>query len=190
MQYRTSVALLCSAALLSAPIYAQQAADQPQQYQLYVVRGENAQNNIKKGRATKAVVEVRDRNNKPVAGAAVLFLLPDSGPGGSFVGGAQSATVSTDSAGQAAITYQPNSVPGNFDIKVSVKDSNSTTKISQTNLAAVGAGLSTAALVWMIVGAGAGIGLGVGLATSGGGGSSSTNPVTLTPGGPVITPPK
>ena len=189
MNIRSSLALLCSVALLCAPSYAQQAGDQPEQYQLFVLRGESAQNNIKKGRATKAVVEVRDRNNKPVAGAAVLFLLPDSGPGGAFVGGAQSATVTTDSAGQAAVTYQPNSVSGNFNMKVSVKGTNTSTTISQTNLAAVATGLSTTAIVLIVVGAGAGIGLGVGLANSGGN-TPRASPVTLTPGGSTITPPK
>ncbi|MCZ0212083.1 hypothetical protein OZK63_42740, partial [Streptomyces sp. UMAF16] len=56
--------------LLAAP---QQQADATPQYKLVIVRGDNAQNNIKKGRATRPVVEVRDRNNNPVAGVAVTF---------------------------------------------------------------------------------------------------------------------
>lgn len=186
MRLKSVLVVVCSASLFSNSVIAQ---DQPQ-LQLYVIRGENAQNNVKKGRATKAVVEVRDRNNKPVAGAAVLFLLPDSGPGGSFVGGAQSATVTTDSAGQASVTYTPNHVNGDFNIKVSVKESNANASIHQKNDSASSAGLSTPALIWLAVGAGAAIGVGVGLANSGGGGSTRATTVVLTPGGVSITPPK
>src|SRR4051794_25656519 len=106
---RKAMAWLCSALVVCSPVWAQAEGEQPR-FQLVVVRGEDAQNNIKKGRATKAVVEVRDRNNKPVAGIAVLFLLPDSGPSGAFVTGSQTASVTTDSLGQAAITYKPNNV--------------------------------------------------------------------------------
>src|SRR5579862_3648285 len=124
---RTAMAWFCCALVLCAPTWAQeppQSTDEQPKFQLVVLRGEDAQNNIKKGRATKAVVEVRDRNNKPVAGVAVLFLIPNSGPGGSFVGGTQTASVSTNSLGQAAVTYKPNAVTGNFNIKASVKSGN------------------------------------------------------------------
>jgi Bacterial Ig-like domain (group 1) len=155
LRLKSALAVLCSTSLLCTSVLAQQAqADSNNQsLQLFVLRGENAQNNIKKGRATKAVVEVRDRNNKPVAGAAVLFLLPDSGPGGSFVGGAQSATVTTDSAGQASVTYTPNHVAGDFNVRVTVKDSNVSASIHQRNEAAASAGLSTTAIVLLTVAA-------------------------------------
>ena len=134
---------LCCVIVFCAPVWPQSPPAQPEgeppRFQLVVVRGDDAQNNLKKGRATKAVVEVRDRNNKPVAGIAVLFLLPDSGAGGSFVGGAQTASVTTDSLGQAAITYKPNNVAGKFNLKVSVRSGNSesSVNISQVNIAAV-----------------------------------------------------
>jgi len=193
---RTALAWFSSALVLCGPIWSQEpqtTEDQPR-FQLVVLRGEDAQNNIKKGRATKAVVEVRDRNNKPVAGVAVLFLLPDSGPGGTFVGGAQTATVTTDNVGQAAITYKPNSVSGKFNIKATVKNGKTETSvaIAQTNIAVGAAALSTTAIVLIAVAtAGVGIGLGVGL-TRGGGSSSSPNPtsVTLTAGSPSAGPPK
>lgn len=169
-----------------------QTAEEPPRFQLVVLRGDDAQNNVKKGRATKAVVEVRDRNNKPVAGIAVLFLLPDSGAGGSFVAGTQTASVTTDSLGQAAVTYKPNNVAGKFNLKASVRTGNteSSVNIPQSNLAAAAAGgLSTTMIVLLAVaGAGAGIGLGVGLTQ--GGGTTRTIPVTLTPGGAVVGPPR
>ena len=188
---RSALVRLCCAMLACSPGWAQTPEEQPR-YQLVVIRGEDAQNNIKKGRATKAVVEVRDRNNNPVAGVAVLFLLPDSGAGGSFVGGTQTASVSTNSIGQASVTYTPNNVTGDFNLKASVKNGTNETNISirQRNTAtAVAAGLSTTAIVLLaLAGAGLGVGLGVGL--NQGGGSTRANTVTLTPGSPSVGPPK
>jgi hypothetical protein len=189
---RSALAWLCCALVFCAPISAQPTDEAPR-FQLVVIRGDDAQNNIKKGRATKAVVEVRDRNNKPVAGIAVLFLLPDSGgAGGSFVGGTQTASVSTNSLGQATVTFKPNGVSGKFNLKASVKSGNSesSVNISQTNVAGAAGGLSTTTIVLLAVAAaGIGIGLGVGL-SQGGGSSTGTNTVTLTPGGAVVGPPK
>jgi hypothetical protein len=183
---------LCCALLVSTTAGAQAPEEQPR-FQLVVVRGDDAQNNIKKGRATKAVVEVRDRNNKPVAGVAVLFLLPDSGPGGSFVGGAQTASVTTNSAGQASVTYQPNNVAGKFNMKASVRQGGQevSVTIAQTNIAVAAAALSTTAIVLLAVaGAGLGIGLGVGLTRGGGSSTAAPNPISLTPGGATVGPPK
>ena len=43
------------------------------------------------------MVQVTDENRKPVAGAAVVFLLPNQGAGGTFANGARSLTTLTDS---------------------------------------------------------------------------------------------
>ena len=188
---RNAMTWFCCALAVCSPGWAQTGGEAD--YQLVVIRGEDAQNNIKKGRATKAVVEVRDRNRKPVAGVLVVFALPDSGPGGAFVSGSQTASVTTDSLGQAAVTYKPNNVPGQFNLKASLKTGNTDTSVSikQSNLPGNNsqAHLSTTAIVLLAVAGAAGVGLGVGL-TRGGGGSSTTNTVTLTPGGAVVGPPK
>ena len=187
---RNAMAWFCSALVVCSPVWAQQSEQGP--FKLVVVRGDDAQNNIKKGRATKAVVEVRDRNDKPVAGVAVLFLLPDSGAGGSFVTGSQTASVTTDNLGQAAVTYKPNNVPGQFNLKASLKtgSNDSSVNIKQSNLSAQARGgpSNTALVVIAVAAAGIGIGLGVGL--NQGGGSTRANSVTLTPGGPSVGPPK
>src|SRR5439155_20668973 len=52
-----------------------------------VLEGEDGVNIIQKNTAVKPVVEVRDRNNLPVAGATVVFILPDSGPSATFARG-------------------------------------------------------------------------------------------------------
>jgi hypothetical protein len=167
---RSVIAALCSIAVL--------AAQQPEPpYQLIVLRGENAQNNVKKGRATKQVVEVRDRNNKPVAGVLLTFSLPKSGASGVFVDGSQVTTVTTGPTGQAAVTMQPNSVAGSFNIEVSgnVGGQPVNGQIAQTNAAAA-AGMSGATIgILAAVAAGAAVGLAVGLSSSG---SSSSTPAT------------
>ncbi len=54
-------------------------------------------------------MQVEDENHKPVAGAAVVFFLPSSGPGGTFANGSQTLTVTTDSTDHAAATgIKPN----------------------------------------------------------------------------------
>jgi hypothetical protein len=145
-----------------------------------------AQNNLRKGRATKAVVEVRDRNNKPVAGALVLLLLPNSGPSGTFVGGGQSVTVTTNAAGQAVVSYTPNQVAGSFQLTASAQVNGvtvATGSLAQANLAAaaVAGGLSGTAIA-VIVGVAAAAAVGIGLGMSGGGSSTPATP-------PVVTPP-
>lgn len=199
-------AFLAEGARIDAALAAQSASGQAQPaatgFRINVVKSE-PQNNLRKGRATKAVVEVRDRNNKPVAGALVLFALPGNGPSGSFVGGARTLTVTTNSAGQATATYTPNQVAGMFSMEASAQVNGATvasTSISQANIAAAAAaagGLSGGA-IGAIVGVAAAAAVGVGLGLAGGGSSPATpvtpvTPVTPTvgirPGGnPVITP--
>jgi len=122
---------------------AQEAAPQePPKFTINIVRGKDAQNNLKKGRATsEVVVEVRDRNDKPVGGAIVTFALP-KGTGGVFANGAQTATVNTASNGQAVASYTARG-KGTFHMNVSVNHQGQTltTTVTQTNLAAVGAGI-------------------------------------------------
>ncbi len=166
-------------------------APPPEGYKINILKSE-PQNNLKKGRATKAVVEVRDRNNKPVAGVALLFLLPNSGPSGAFAGGAQSLTVTSNAAGQAVATYTPNQVAGMFNVTVNAQVNGvpvATTTISQANLsvaAGAAAGMS-GATIGIIAGvvAAAAVGIGVGL---GGGGNAAapSSPGIVTPPPPSI----
>ena len=55
------------------------APQEPPKFTINIVRGKDAQNNLKKGRATtEVVIEVRDRNDKPIGGAIVTFTLPQA----------------------------------------------------------------------------------------------------------------
>ncbi len=164
-----------------------------------ILEGEGAINNVRQRTAREPIVRVVDRNNRPVAGAAVLFLLPQSGAGGSFSGGAKVLNVITNQQGVAAARgLQLNTVVGEFQIRVtaSYQGQTATAAIAQTNSAAAagaagaggaaagaGGGLSTGAVVG-IVAAVAGAAIGVALGVGGGGGGPA--PVTGPPPTPTI----
>ena len=174
--------------LLAAVVLAQQPQNPaaPQRLNLVVIEGDGAINNIKLRTSRETIVQVEDENHKPVAGAVVAFLLPDSGPGGTFVNAAKSATVVTDSSGRAVMPRMVlNSNPGKFEIRVhaSHEGLEASVVIAQTTVA-VAAGLSTGVIVAIIVGVAAAGAAGAVLATRGG--SSSQGPSTI-PGG-VTTP--
>src|SRR5580704_13463636 len=68
-------------------------AQSSDELKIIIIDGEDAVNIVKKKTAVQPVVEVRDRNNLPVAGAVVIFALPSSGPGGTFLNGSKSLNV-------------------------------------------------------------------------------------------------
>lgn len=88
----TSIAIIV-ALLAQAPV-AQTAA-----LSIVVIEGEDAVNIIQQKTAVAPIIEVRDRNNIPVAGATVVFTV--GGNAGTFAGGLQTLTVVTNSAGRA-----------------------------------------------------------------------------------------
>lgn len=161
------------------------------QLNLVIVEGEGAINNIRQRTAREPIVQVEDENHKPIAGAAVVFLLPDQGASGVFANGAHTLTVTTDAQGRAiAHGFHPNSVSGKLQMRVTAsyqgKTANAT--ISQTNVVgaaaagAAGAGIS-AKLIAIIAIAGAAAAGGAIAATRGGGHSTAApQTTTITPG--------
>jgi hypothetical protein len=161
-----------------------------------ILSGDRGINIIKKKTAVKPVVEVRDRNNLPVAGAAVIFSSPSDGPSVVFLNGSRSITVITDSVGRATTTGLKPLNPGNFQIDVSASfhSQSAKTSIAMTNAltataaaataagvggtVATGAGaggLSTGVIVALVaVAAGAAVGIGVGLGHHGSTATTST----------------
>lgn len=110
---------------------------------LVIVEGEGAINNVRQRTAREPIVQVEDENRKPIAGATVLFILPDSGPGGTFANGSRTLQVLTNSKGQAvAKGLKLNNLSGKFQIQVeaSYKGMSANAAINQAN-----AVLSTAA---------------------------------------------
>lgn len=115
------------------------------------------------------VVEVRDRNNLPVAGATVTFTI--GGNSASFAGGVQTLTVATNAAGQAAAAGVSPLASGAVQIQVTAAFQGQTAvaTIAQTNVLTAGATGSTGAS-----GASGGSGAsGAGGAAAGGGGGIS-----------------
>lgn len=103
---------------------------------IYVLQGDNVTNNTATRLATAPVVEVRDANDFPVAGATVTFELPSSGPGASFEGGRLQYSSVTGSRGQAtAAAMTPNDIEGLFSIKVTARldEQTGVAVIRQTN---------------------------------------------------------
>src|SRR3984885_12163944 len=76
-------------------------AQNPASLQIIIVEGEGAINNVKQRVNREPIVQVEDENHKPVAGAAIIFFLPTSGPSGTFANGSQTLTVTTDATGRA-----------------------------------------------------------------------------------------
>src|SRR6266704_4620933 len=86
---------------------------------IVIVEGEGAINNIRQRTAREPIVQVEDENHKPVAGAAVVFLLPDHGASGVFANGSRTLTVISDAQGRAvAHGFRPNNVNGNLQMRV------------------------------------------------------------------------
>lgn len=172
--------------------YGQDAAP-PKSLQIVILDGEGALNNIKLRTAHEPIVQVQDENHKPVAGALVLFLLPDSGPGGSFLNGAKTLQVTTDAEGKAvAHGFVTNHATGQFQIQVRAQYNglNAQTSITQQNTQERSAHNASQTghpiLKWVLIGsavAGAGIAIGI-VATQGG---QST---TITAGNPTVGPPQ
>jgi hypothetical protein len=136
-----------------------QAAQAPpaEDLKIVIIEGEGFTNNLKKRIAREPIVEVRDRNDKPVAGAAVTFTLPSGGPGGTFANGGRVLNVVTGPDGRATSSaFRANSVPGQFNINVTASYQGQIGKavIAQSNVAAVGGGIGLGATL-AIVGAAA-----------------------------------
>src|SRR5688572_25383858 len=86
--------LLLAGSLVAAP-HAQPAA-----LKIVVIEGEDAVNIIQQKTAVAPLVEVRDRNDLPVAGAVVTFSVR-GGQAATFAGGSPTMTVTTNAAGRA-----------------------------------------------------------------------------------------
>jgi hypothetical protein len=145
---------------------------------LLVLAGHGAINNTKQRTARDPAVQVMDENDRPIAGVAITFALPDRGASGVFANGARSMTVLTDAQGTATATgFTTNGVAGELPIQVSASYQGQTasTVIPQTNVVAAGGGMSAATIgIIGAVVAGAAVGAVVALS----GGNSPAEPPT------------
>lgn len=175
---------------------------------LVIIEGDGAINNVRQRVNRDPIVQVEDENRRPIAGAAVVFFLPDQGPSGTFANGMRSLTVTTDAQGHATATgMRPNNQAGQLQIRVtaSFQGQSATAIITQTNVAGGGAGgasaggMSTGAKVLLtlaIIGGAAAAGAVIATRSNndsnGGGGPTtpSTPTITLTPGTPTVGGPR
>jgi len=161
-----------------------QAADKQPRLHIEILKGDSGVNTLGSDVVVQPVVQVRDRNNQPLADVAVTFTAPNDGPSATFLNGSRSITLMTDSSGEAILLGMKPINPGKFQIAVSASVGSETvvTAISLTNEpraqpTATGAkkkqGLSKGAIL-AIVGAGAAAAIGIGIGMGGHGESSSS----------------
>jgi hypothetical protein len=153
--------------------------------------------------ASALTVTVTDEKGEPVAGAAVSFQLPGSGPGGAFGNGLTSDVAITGPDGRASASgVRWNRTPGTCDIRVTAaKGAARASIVSPHRLlapvtdspggptgAAMGRGRAKTILIIAGVAAGAvGAGLAWGRRTSAGSSAPASAGVSLSLGAPSIT---
>jgi hypothetical protein len=144
------------------------AQGQPNGLSIVVIQGEDAVNVIRQKTAVAPVVEVRDRNDQPVAGAVVRFAI--QGARASF-NGSRTVTVTTNLAGRATASGLTPTGSGALQISATATFQGQTAAvtIAQTNVmtaaqaAAASAGGGTGGSA---AGASGGAGVGGGLSTT------------------------
>lgn len=139
---------------------------------IVVIEGEDAVNIVQQKTATAPVVEVRDRNNQPVAGAVVRFAITR---GRASFNGARTLSVATNAAGRAAVSGLTPTGTGALQITASATFQGQTVAatIAQTNVMTV-AEASAAASAGGSGGAGGAGAAGTGTGGTGGGLSATT----------------
>ena len=165
----------------------------PTSLQIVIVGGEGAINNVKQRVNREPIVQVEDENHKPVAGAAVIFFLPNQGPGGTFANGSTSLTTTTNAQGQAvARGIRFNNQAGAMEIRVAASFAGQTASaiITQTNVlgaAASGGSVGGMSLTTklLIIGAIVGGGIAAGVIVANRGGSTTATPITTITSGTV-----
>ena len=148
------IVLTGAATMISAAIPV--AAAQGEDLRIVVLEGEDGVNIIGQGTAVPTVVEVRDRNDLPVLGASVVFLLGEGGTA-TLNAGLSQVALTTNALGQAAVTVNP-LASGAVQLQVSAafQGQTATAAIVQTNVATATAAGGAAGGAAGTAGAGAG----------------------------------
>lgn len=135
-------------AFVCLPMFA--AAQSPAPLSVRVLEGDGAINSIRLHRAHDPVVQVLDGTGAPVAGATVTFLLPASGPSGTFQTSGLSLTIETGADGRAAARgLRPNQLAGQYRIRVTASwhGQAASGALTQTNAEPVAKSKSTKTIV-------------------------------------------
>jgi hypothetical protein len=185
-----SVKLLCLLVLHSLAPGMQAQVASTTKLKIMILEGEGSINNIRLGTAREPLVQIQDENDRPVAGALVMFTLPDQGASGVFADGTKSLMVQTDSKGQAmARGLKPNKTPGQFKIRVDASHQGTTTSssVAQSNIAG-GTVVVSAKVITILAIVGGAVAAGV-VAASQGGSETANAPTSITPGSTRVGPP-
>ena len=158
------------AAMLVAGLAIGAAQAQDDELRIVVLEGEDSVNIIAQGTAVPTLVEVRDRNDLPVAGANVVFLLQQGGTA-TLNAGLSQVAVTTNVLGQAAVTVNP-IASGAVQLQVSAafQGQTATAAIVQSNFATVAEAAAAGAGA---TGGGGGGGGGGGASAAGGAGGGA-----------------
>jgi hypothetical protein len=135
------------------------ASAQPPTLHIVVVEGEDAVNIVRQKTAVAPIVEVRDRNDQPVAGALVQFAIRS---GRASFGGARTVAVTTNAAGRAAASGFTPSGTGALQITATASFEGQTAAvvtIAQTTVATAAAAGGGAGAAGSAAGSGAGGGI-------------------------------
>jgi hypothetical protein len=180
-----------------------QGQEAPKELKIVVIQGDGAINKVRRPAAVEPSVAIEDENQKPIAGATVIFTLPTEGTTGQFGSGGQKFTTMTDAQGHAtAAGLKVNEYPGNLlvEVNASYRGLAARAVITQTDEGppvtkpqASSGGHRKLVVILAVVAAAAGGGAYYALSRGGGSTSSSTGTSTtgpaaigLTPGTPTI----
>ena len=196
-----STALVCLLFWQTCGALSQAQVGPQSKLRVVILEGNEAVNDIGAGTAVEPVVRIEDERSQPLAGAMVVFTLPETGAGGVFADGSKSLIVHTDLKGLAvARGLRPNKTEGPFEIRVdaSFQGLTASASISQTNVvpivvpAAAAKPPSKKGLLFVILGgvaAAAGVLAASAGGGSGGGGTPPPPPTTVSSGSPTVGPP-
>ncbi len=205
---RSVLALGIALALLMPADLRSQQNPPAQKYKIEIL---SAAGNPKKRKknviSSESVIRVTDRNDVPVAGATVTFLILQlSGGSASFANGSSSTIVTTNPAGIASTGELSASPTSSFNISTTASISGQTVTesipVSMVTVAAgigAGAGVSGLTIGLIVVAVAAGAAVAAGVALSGGnsnapapGGTTGTPPTIRIggPGTPVVGAPR
>lgn len=111
---------VCCLFVLALNAFAQQQAEPvPNSLTVVVLQGEGTVTRIRQQVTPEPRIRVQDENQKPVAGAAVVFTLPTEGATGAFGNGSKTLIVTTDKSGEAvAHGLRMNEMPGRTSIHI------------------------------------------------------------------------
>jgi len=167
---------------------------------LIVLAGEGEMNDLERRVMAPLVVQVLDQNDRPVAGADVVFRFPPEGPSATFANEKSAQTSRTDAQGQASATgWTANQKLGSFQVHATATYGNQMGEkvVTMSNVAKIiekpkkgkqSFWSSRKFKILVIAGAAATVaGILIAKHTGGGGSAAAqTSTVIITPGSPTI----